>query len=149
MAAFRFKLESVRSLREQEERRAQEQLAAELARAAAASASVSSAAERVAQARGAFLRCGDGGVLTPQELVARQAFLERREREQRSAEHDAELQEHQVELRRSFLERAARDREVLERAKERARAAHEGAAARAAEEALGEIALSAHRRRVA
>jgi flagellar export protein FliJ len=149
MAAFTFKLEPVRALREQEERRAQEDLARELALAAAHHAAVASAAGAVDEARRAFVAAGRGGELTPQELVARQAFLERREREQRRALLESELQAQQVELRRSSLEHAAREREVLERAKQRARDDHVRAELKVEEEALGEIALTLHRRSVA
>lgn len=146
MAIFRFKLESVRALREQEERRAQEELARELALAAARHAAAAAADDRVVEARDALAACG-GTSLTPQELVARQAFLERRERERLEARYAVDAQERQVEAQRGSLERAAQDREVLERVKRRAQDAHAVGEAKAAEEMLGEIALAAHRRR--
>jgi flagellar export protein FliJ len=146
MARFHFKLEAVRSLREQDEQRAQEELARELALAAARHARLAEAGEELRIARDAAAAHA-GATLTPQELVARQAFVERRERERQAAAAELDLQERAVESRRSDLERAAQAREVLERAKERARDTHRAHEAKIEEEALGEVALTLHRRR--
>ena len=146
MARFHFKLEAVRSLREQAEKRAQEELARELALAAARQARAADAAQELDVARAAAA-APSGASLTPQELVARQAFVERRERERQRAVAELEVQEQAVEQRRGDLERAAQAREVLERAKERARETHRAHEAKVEEEALAEVALSLHRRR--
>jgi flagellar export protein FliJ len=146
MARFHFKLEAVRSLREQAEQRAQEELARELAFAAAQQARVAEAGKELDTARAAGA-APSGATLTPQELVARQAFVERRERERELAVAELEVQEQAVEVRRGDLERAAQAREVLERAKERARETHRAHEAKVEEDALAEVALTLHRRR--
>jgi flagellar FliJ protein len=148
MAQFTFKLESVRALREQAERAAQEELARELALSAAREQALNDAGTVLGDAQRA-LAAVPGSTLTPQELIARQAYLERRERLQSVAAAELALQLRNVESRRARLARAARDREALERAKERAREEHVREQARVEEEALGEIALALHRRRLA
>jgi flagellar export protein FliJ len=148
MARFTFKLEAVRSLREQDEKRAQEELARELAAAAAHAERVAQAAAQLDVARDAAA-ARSGATLAPQELVARQRFVERRERERELAVAEHGRQEQAVEARRAALERAAQAREVLERAKERARDAHLAHESKVEEDALAEVALSLHRRRTA
>jgi flagellar FliJ protein len=78
--------------------------------------------------------------------VARQLFLERTEREREAASLDLDRREAEVEARRRALANAARDRQVLERLKERRRADHKLATARAEGAVLDEMALSVHRR---
>jgi flagellar export protein FliJ len=144
MRPFTFKLESVRALREQVEGEAKERLARELAAVAGRRAEVDRAAQALEQAR------SDAGsadlALSGPQLLARQTFVERREREQRIAHLQLAEQEREAEARRLQLVDASRDREVLYRLKERHRTAHLRAQARVEEAALGEIALAAHRR---
>jgi len=145
MQRFTFKLESVRALREQVERQAQEALARELATDAQLRAALAEAGERLAAAtRGEGQ--GDREVATGADLAARQAFIERLERERLAVRASVADQERAVAARRLGLERAAREREALERLKRRQHAAHEVVAARAEEAALSEVALQSHRR---
>jgi flagellar FliJ protein len=137
---FHFKLEPVRALREQAELHAMKELADELAREAALRAEAEAAAARLAAARTAPQPVASGP-----ELRAHQVFLERREREVQQAHEQVGIQEQQVELRRADLEVASRDREVLERLKDRRRVEHETAAARAEQAHVAELTLARYR----
>jgi len=144
MRPFTFKLESVRALREQVEGEAKERLARELAAVAGRRADVDSAAQALDAARS---EAGAAGLpLSGPQLVARQTFVERREREQRIARLQLAEQEREAETKRLQLVDASREREILDRLKERHRTAHQRVQARAEEAALGEIAIAAHRR---
>src|SRR5262245_44508278 len=108
MKRFSFRLESLRALREQGEEQAKAALGRELALEAACREAVTAAAERLALA-GA----------TPQgsgiDLVARQAFVERCERELRAAQLDVAEAVTRVDAARTALVEASRERETLER----------------------------------
>ena len=123
MRRFHFSLETVRSLREEAEQRAQQAFAQELAADAARRSEVAAADARLADARD-LTRPVSGASVTADVLRARQAFVERCEREQAQAEASARAQEQAVERRRMLLEAASRDRKALERLKEHHRAAH-------------------------
>jgi len=143
---FSFKLETVRALREQVEQVAREELARELSLSALRRAELTDAEARLDSARtaGALL---PGAVAGGGELVARQAFVERRERELRAVSIEADLQEDEVERRRVRLEQAAQERESIERLRRREAVRHERELARAEEAQLDELALARHRRR--
>jgi flagellar protein FliJ len=81
-----------------------------------------------------------------QDLQAAQAYLERVERERESAAIAMYRSDAEVEARRNMLQAAAREREVLERLKERKRAEHKREADRIEGAALDEMALGVHRR---
>ncbi|MBX5469469.1 MAG: flagellar export protein FliJ [Thermoleophilaceae bacterium] len=143
---FKFSLERVRALRERTEELAREQLAASLshrsqgeARLRAASATVERARRRRRELAGAAVTAG--------ELVARQMYLERTEREREAAALDLDRRDAEVQARRRALASAARERQVLERLEERRRADHELRVARRECAALDEMALSIHCRR--
>lgn len=143
MQQFTFKLESVRALREQVEREAQEALARELATDAQRRAELARAGERLTAATTGAIA---GDAASGADLAARQAFIERLERERLAARATVAGQEREVALRRLGLEQAAREREALERLKRRRLAAHRVVTARAEEAALSEIALQTHGR---
>lgn len=145
MTRFQFRLESLRALREQAEHYAKEELARELARKAECEAALSAARARLAQARGAG-QLDIGSAVPAHELVSLQAYVERRERERRAAEARVQAQELEVGESKQRLTDAARDRELLERLKERRAGEHRETAARAEETTLAEIALTTHRR---
>jgi flagellar FliJ protein len=142
---FTFKLERVRALRERNEELAKEELAASLALRLRGEAMLHAAAENVEQARG-VQRAAAGTAMTANDLQAAQAYLERAERERLSAELDLDRRDAEVDARRSALQNAARDREVLERLKERRRGEHVRAADRREGALLDEMAITMHRR---
>jgi flagellar protein FliJ len=83
------------------------------------------------------------------QLAARQAYIVRCEQDVNAAAAALALQQAVVGKAREALATAAQEREALERLKERGRAEHEPEARRAEDDALGEVALAAHRRKVA
>jgi flagellar FliJ protein len=80
------------------------------------------------------------------DLIAAQAYIERAERERREAALDLDRQDAEVEVRRSALQSAARERQVMDKLKERQQADHDAEWARKAQGALDEVALTMHRR---
>jgi flagellar FliJ protein len=143
--SFTFKLERVRALREQHEERAKEELAASLALRLKGEAMLTAASENVDAARNTAREAAAGPVSGP-DLQAAQAYLERVERERESAAIAMYRTDAEVEARRNLLQTAAREREVLERLKERKRAEHKREADRIEGAALDEMALGIHRR---
>ena len=83
------------------------------------------------------------------ELMGRQAYLERSERAHRATQEDLHRREQALIQRRRELTDAARDRQALERLKERRRNDHEREQARIEATTLDEIALNGFRRRAA
>lgn len=148
MRRFTFKLEPIRSLREQAQRQAQQDLAHQLAERERRAVELSNADRRVGDALSA-VTSRPGTAASGRDLIAGQAFVERVERERSAASAGLAAQESRVSAERRRLELAARDREVLERLKQRRLVAHRNETARAEQAALGEIALTAHRRRAA
>jgi flagellar FliJ protein len=143
--SFRFRLERVRALRERSEDAAKEALAGAMYDHRRCEQAVHTAADRIAAARAAQL----DGVSRPtcaSDLIARQAYLERTELTHVARRHD--LDRHAVELARTreLLTAAARERQALERLKERRRADHEREMARREGIALDEIAINGFRR---
>jgi flagellar FliJ protein len=147
-SSFRFRLERVRALRERHEDAAKHALAGAMAQHQRCEEEVYAAADRVAQAREAQLVAAVGPS-SGLDLLARQAYLERTERAHQATRHD--LGRHELELaqRHQALIQAARDRQALERLKERRRAEHERETARLEGLALDEIAINGFRRRAA
>jgi flagellar export protein FliJ len=138
--AFSFKLESIRTLRKHTEDAAMRRLADELDRAAQLEAELGGAEARLSDACS-----GPEGASTARDLTARQAYLERRERELADARRRTELQAEHVALGRSELASAARDRETLDRLEGRQRTAHELLQRRAARVDADEISLAMRR----
>jgi flagellar export protein FliJ len=140
---FRFRLETLRELREHAEREAKEDLARELAAAERCAAAVDEAEARLAAAR-VEASTAAGAALTGEELRARRAFVDRRNEERLRALADAEAQSQRVLSSIASLEQAARERETLERAKSRARDLHEREQARVEATTLDEVAMLHH-----
>jgi flagellar FliJ protein len=109
---------------------------------------VARAAERLEQARAAQLQAGSTPI-TATDLIARQAYLEKAEKVHLAGRR--ELYRHEMELnrRRDALTEAAKERQALERLKERRRRDHEKEAARLEGLALDEIAINGFRRNAA
>jgi flagellar export protein FliJ len=144
--SFTFRLARVKSLRERAEDNAREELARELALRLRGEAMLRAAAEAAAGARASGRFAVERAGATGADLVAAQQWVEQAERERREAALDLDRREAEVAVRREALAAAARDREVLTRLEARQRSQHEREAARVAQVALDEMALTVHRR---
>jgi flagellar protein FliJ len=145
---FRFPLERLRALRERSEDLAQQELAGALARRSGCADRLRAIGEDVDGALAAQ-RASAAVSASPQELVAQQAWLERVEQARVAGEQDLDRHDAEVAARRDALHVAARERQALERLKERRRTDHARAVARAEGVVLDEIALVQHRRSTA
>jgi flagellar protein FliJ len=143
--SFTFRLERVKSIRERAEERAREDLAHELRLRMRGEAMLLEATH----AASAATEAGRDTVLSrssAMDLIAAQAFIERSERIRREAALDLDRQNAEVDARRTALQAAARDRQVMDKLEERQRADHNAEWARRSQNALDEIALGVHRR---
>ncbi len=147
-SSFRFRLERVRSLRERREDVAKQELAAALARRLRSEQELEAAEQRMADAREQQLDATTS-LTGANDLVARQAYLERTEQAHRATREDLEQRDSELSDSRDALSEAARDREALERLKEQRRAEHEREMARIEGLALDEIAIHRFHRRAA
>jgi flagellar protein FliJ len=145
MKPFVFRLESVRALREQTQQQAQQELANELALREQRAVELRAATRRVEQAL-ATAAPERGAATDGLQLAARQAWIERVERERHAATAGLRAQNDEVAAGRQRLESASREREVLERLRKRRLTAHELEVARKEEAVMGEVALTVHRR---
>ena len=147
-SSFRFRLERVRALRERREDAAKQELAGAMLRHRRCEDEVEASAGRLANARAAQVDA-TRIVSSATDMLARQAYLERTERAHQATRQD--LQRHELELaaQRAALTEAARERQTLERLKQRRRADHEREMARREGLVLDEIAINGFRRRMA
>jgi flagellar FliJ protein len=145
VTSFRFPLERLRALRERGEQLATQELAGALHRQASCAERLRAIGDEVA---GAFAaqRATAAGATSAADLAAHQAYVERIERARAAGRLDLDAHDAEVDARRVALREAARERQALERLKERRRADHERAVARAEGAVLDEIALIQHRR---
>lgn len=145
---FRFRLERIRELREHDEDRAREQLAASLGAQLRGQAMLEAASRLVTDAQAA--QRGDAGVgaIDAGDLQARQLWLERLQRERADAELALERASAEVDARRGALVEASRRREALERLKERRRQEHRALMERREGALLDEMALTGHVRQM-
>ncbi len=146
-AAFRFRLERVRALRERAEDEAREGYAQTLAARTRGAAHLAGQSARLAGAAEAHRVAMGGGHVPAAQLMAHQAFLERTERAERAAELDLHRRDAEMGSALDALRRAAQERQVLERLKERKHAEHRRETERREGIALDELALAVHRRR--
>jgi flagellar FliJ protein len=145
--SFTFRLERVRTLRERAEERAREELADELRARLRGEAMLQQAVDAVSAARDAGRGAASAGrVVCVTEMVHAQAYLERTEQARATAEIDLARQDAEVAIRREALAAAARDRQAIDKLKERRQADHEAEWARRAQNQLDELALAVHRR---
>jgi flagellar FliJ protein len=144
--SFTFRLERVRDLRERAEDLAREELARELQLRLRGEAMLAAAASAAGEARDT----GRDAVLADRtsagNLLAAQAYIERAERARADAASDLHRQDIQVAARREALAAASRDRQVIDRLKERRKAEFDREQARLGQAALDEVALAVHRR---
>jgi flagellar FliJ protein len=124
--SFRFRLERIRALRERREDVAKEELAGAMVAHRLCEEQEQAAADRIARAQ-TEQRNGSSAPATADELMARQAYLERSE---------------QAHL-------ATMERQALERLKESRRVDHEREVARREGLLLDEMAINGFRRRAA
>jgi flagellar protein FliJ len=144
--SFTFRLERVRTLRERAEERAKEELAHELRLRVRAEAILREATHAVGQAREVGLNTVAADRTSAFDLLAAQAHLERAERTRREAALDLDRQDAEVGVRRAALAAAARDRQAIDKLKDRRKAEHEREWARRSQNQLDELALAVHRR---
>ncbi len=142
---FNFRLERVRALREHAEDAAKEELASSLSQRVKGEALLRAADAGVHGAREAF-PTGGTEALSGADMLAAQAYLERTERAREAAEQDLSRRDAEVSERREFLGERARDRQALERLKDRRQADWKRESLRLEGAALDEMAISRHRR---
>ena len=143
--SFTFPLERVRTLRERAEQRAREALSAELRNRAEGEALLNAADEAVGAAR-RHGRTAPGTRASVTDLMTAQNFLETAERRRAEAAIELARREAEVNVRRQELAAAARDRQAIDKLKERRKAEHDAEWARRSQNVLDELALAVHRR---
>jgi flagellar FliJ protein len=142
---FNFRLERVRALRESFEDQAKEELAASLSTRLKGEAMLRAASESFSHAQ-ATRRESAVLEMSGQDLIAAQAYVERTARARQAAELELDRRDAEVDARRTALVAAARDRQVLERLKERRKADHRRESDRVEGVLLDEMAIVSHRR---
>jgi flagellar FliJ protein len=142
---FQFRLERVRALRERAEDQAREDLASSLAVRMKGEAMLRAAADDMGAAQAAR-RSGATANLSGAELLALQAYLERTERQRESAALELDRREAEVDARRATLTERSKERQVLERLKDRRREDHRQEMQRREGALLDEMAITNHRR---
>ncbi len=148
---FRFRLERVHDIRRQRERGAQEDLAAALGRQAGEEAALGQVDATIDDARQRFrgVAAGGGDLQSATELAAGHAYLERLAGRRAVAVRDLNASREEVGRRRQELETAARERQALDRLRDRRRAEHDRELARGESAHLDELAIAGHHRRQA
>jgi flagellar FliJ protein len=146
---FKFRLERVHDIRRQAERGAQEELAGALGRQATEERSLGQVDATIEAARERFrdVASGTGEARSGDDLAATNAYLERLAGHRAVAVRDLNLSLGEVDRKRSSLELAARERQALDRLRDRRRAEHDREMARAEGAHNDELALAGHRRR--
>ena len=143
---FNFRLERVRALREHAEDAAKEELAASLHHRLKGEAMLRAADAGLDGARDAH-RAVAGTPVSGADMLAAQSYLERSERQRMAAQEDLGRRDALVAARREELTEKARDRQALERLKERRRADWQREADRREGAAIDEMAIVRHGRR--
>src|SRR5262249_39889047 len=144
---FRFHLESVRGLSEHAENVAAIGLASEVSTGLLRDQELAQADALLDEARNA-VPFADGSPVNAWDLLATDAYLQRRESARQAAAEAALLQERKIEAQRTLLIEASRRRQALERLKIRRHEAHRAAMERAELARLNEISLLLHDRRL-
>jgi flagellar protein FliJ len=144
---FNFRLERIRSVRERAEDQAREDLAASLALRLRGEGMLKAAEAELEEARRSRRSTGSHAVATGVDLVSAQAYVEHAERRRQARLLDLDRCDAEVETRRYALVEAARERQALERLKDKQRKEHQVESQRIAGIALDEMSLNMHRRR--
>jgi flagellar protein FliJ len=139
----------VHDIRRQAERGAQEELATALGRQAGEEASLVRVDATIEGARERFRGMASGGEGTHPgiDLAATNAYLERLAGHRALAVRDLNSSRGEVSQRRRDLQLAARERQALDRLRDRRRAEHDREMGRAEGAHNDELALAGHRRR--
>ena|ERR1700728_721192 len=147
---FRFRLERVRSVRERAEDLAKQELAQAISRRSDTEAELRAAEVQLERAHiEQRADTAEAGTLGSEELLARQAFLERVEAQRGTHASELRQREEEVADRDAQLTTAAAQHEMLKRLRERQRVEHERQEASREQGALDEIAASRFGRSVA
>ena len=144
--SFSFRLEPVRTLRQRAEEREREALSADLRIRAEGEALLRQATDAVSAARAAGHDTVTAGRVSAVKLLTAQAYLERTERLRVEAARELARREAGFAIRRETLAAAARDRQSIDKLKDRRKAEHEAEWARRSQNTLDELALAVHRR---
>jgi flagellar FliJ protein len=137
---FRFRLERVRAVRERNEQLAQQELAQAISLRSDTEADLRASEAHLEQAHIEHrTHAVDARTLDANELVGRQAFLERVEAQRGAHLQELRQREAQVAERDAKLTTAATEHEMLNRLRERRRGEHEREAAGRELAALDEI----------
>jgi flagellar FliJ protein len=144
--SFRFRLERVRTIRERAEEQAREALTNELRVRAEGEALLRQATDAVTAARNTGRKTVNTSRVSALDFMSAQAFLERTERNRVEASIELDRREAEVSARRGVLAAAARDRQAIDKLKERQKADHDAEWARRSQNTLDELALAVHRR---
>jgi flagellar protein FliJ len=142
-----FSLERLRQLREHDEQVAKEAFAASLGQRLRGQALLKDA-QRAVEASQDATRGAAAEPRSGHDLVATQAWMDRVRATSEEAAVTLDRYEAELELRRAALGRAAQQRAVLERLRDRHRAEAQLASSRDEQTHLDEVALSQHRRQV-
>ena len=89
---------------------------------------------------------GAGQMRSAHNLMAVQSYLERTERDRAHAALEFSRVKAEVDVKRGHLADAARDRQAIDKLKERRKAEHDAEWARKSQNTLDELALAVHRR---
>jgi flagellar FliJ protein len=138
-------LERVRALRESFEDQAREELAASLSVRLKGEAMLRAADDLHTTAQHTRRETASLEV-SGHDLLAVQAYVDRTSRARQAAELELGRREAEVDARRTALLAAARERQVLERLKERRRKDHKRESERVEGALLDEMAITSHRR---
>ncbi|MDA0183855.1 flagellar export protein FliJ [Solirubrobacter phytolaccae] len=145
--SFTFRLERVRDIRERAEDQAREALTHEIRRRDEGRMLLDEARAEVRKACDLNRASLSGGQLTTAlNLRAIQGYVERAEQLQTSAALELSSREAEVQVKRQHLAAAARDRQAIDKLKERQLAEHNAEWARKSQNTLDELALAVHRR---
>jgi flagellar FliJ protein len=144
--SFTFRLERVRTIRERAEDRAREALTNGLRVRAEGEALLNQAAAAVETARVNGRATVTTGRVSATDFLSAQAFIERTERMRIDASIELARREAEVNVHRDVLAGAARDRQAIDKLKERQKAEHDAEWARKSQNTLDELALAVHRR---
>jgi flagellar FliJ protein len=148
--SFTFRLERVRTLRERAEEQAREALTQEIRHRDEGQTLFDQARANVRAARDLNRTAmAAGGLTSAVNLRAIQSYVERTEQLQNGAALELSRREAEVAVKREHLAAAARDRQAIDKLKERRRAEHDAEWSRKNQNVLDELALAVHRRGVA
>lgn len=139
----------MRWLRQQTERSAQEELATSIGRRLSSERSlqeIDATIEGAQESERSAARDGGAQARSGEELLAMDAYLERLAGTRAAAARNLAESEGEVADRRGTLVAAARERQALDRLRDRRLAEHRQEATRAEGGQLDELALAAHRR---